>query len=144
MGLLPNFFHSKEDLNIYWPHDEYVFIKLSKEKKINAFYDEASKLIEKMLIDEDEQTIKILKESIMMNRYLIKQPFINENYTIKLNYNIYDFYKSYLQGNDCMIQNDQYTYNIDRMSEVWMDWNRWKQEVVWYGHKKGSYLYPII
>ena len=31
----PEFCNSKEWLNIWWPHDEYMFIKMGKENKLN-------------------------------------------------------------------------------------------------------------
>jgi len=144
-GEATEYFLSKEDLNIYWPHDEYIFIKLSKENKIDSFYKEASKLLESLLSVKDDQTKELLNESVRLNKCLLKQPYIKENIKIKMKSNIYDFYKDYLQGNDCTLQNNKnFFYNIDRTSNVWSDWTTWAQEVVWYGNKKGSYLYPII
>ena len=35
---------SKEYLGIYWPADEYIFVKLTAEGKFDAFYAEAGKL----------------------------------------------------------------------------------------------------
>ena len=32
-------------------------------------------------------------------------------------------------------------YRIDRSSERWDDFQTWSREVVWYGNKKGAYLY---
>ena len=40
---------SKEYLNIYWPADEYIFVKLTAEGKFDAFYAEAGKLLAETL-----------------------------------------------------------------------------------------------
>ena len=36
---------SKEYLNIYWPADEFIFVKLTAEGKFDAFYAEAGRLL---------------------------------------------------------------------------------------------------
>jgi hypothetical protein len=35
-----------------------------------------------------------------------------------------------------------YRYRLDRGSQRWSDWETWMREMVWYGGKKGDYLYP--
>ena len=32
-------------------------------------------------------------------------------------------------------------YLIPRSTQTWRDWQIWCREVVWYGNKKGDYLY---
>ena len=32
-------------------------------------------------------------------------------------------------------------YHIDRTTHRWNDWKSWFREVIWWGNKKGAYLY---
>jgi hypothetical protein len=32
-------------------------------------------------------------------------------------------------------------HHIDRTGQTWTTWNDWCREVVWFGNKKGAYLY---
>ena len=45
----PEYVYSKEWLGIYWPADEYAFIKLTSENKLAAFYEEAGRLLPGMI-----------------------------------------------------------------------------------------------
>jgi radical SAM superfamily enzyme YgiQ (UPF0313 family) len=42
----PEYVYSREWLGIYWPADEYVFIRLTAERKLDCFYDEARAVLE--------------------------------------------------------------------------------------------------
>ena len=39
--------------------------------------------------------------------------------------------------------NSNYSYSISRKEEKWTTWENWYKQVVWYGKKKGAYLYDI-
>ena len=41
----PEYVYSKDWLQIYWPADEYVFIKLTAEDKFSEFYAEAESIM---------------------------------------------------------------------------------------------------
>lgn len=131
-----------EYLNIWWPADELMFIRLVKENKLTAFYHEAERALRQFF---EEKFIAIpsllLHESLELNRSLVKLPFQTEDLELTLSYNIWEFYRSVLKGQTIPLENRTSHYRIDRTSKRWLTWEDWCREVVWYGNKKGAYLY---
>jgi len=126
---------SPEWLNIWWPADEYVFIKLCYEGLLDKFYSEAESAISGFLPD------KLLSEAIRFNRSLLKLPFIETDLDISLNCNVFERYQGILNGEDIKLEAGDFRYTIDRTSTKWTSWEEWFKEVVWYETKKGDYLY---
>ena len=48
-----------------------------------------------------------------------------------------------LTGEKCDLLKGRYDYRIDRESTVWLTWEDWFREVVWFCNKKGAYLNRI-
>lgn len=126
---------ARDWLNILWPIDEYLFIKLCNEKELDGFYREAKTILTDLL------PAKVLTDALAMNQALIKLPFQNNNLKIKLTHNVWNVYSGVLTGQDISLSQGSFSYQIDRTSEVWNTWNDWCREVVWYGTKKGAYFY---
>ena len=139
------FCQSKEWLNIWWPADEMILINLCTEDKLGAFYEEAKDLLQRLLarhmLDVPQQ---LLYESITLNQNLVKLPFQTEDKTVDLSFNIWESYQHSLVGDASPIEELECSHHVDRTSESWENWEDWCQNVVWYGNKKGAYLYPII
>lgn len=133
---------AKEWLNIWWPADEYTFIKLTVENKIHDFYDEAGNLLRDLIhnlgkpIDENALT-----DAIALNHALLKIPFLTDDITLTLRYDIMKFYRGSLEDNGVVLEKIPTKYNIERSKAAFTDWNLWFKEVVWYGNKKGAYLH---
>lgn len=141
-GRQGEFVHSKEHLDIYWPAGEYVFIKLVKEGKLDAFYQEVHDVLHNFLIETSREVPdQLLSDCITLNRSLIKVPFQTEDLNIQLSHNIWDVYRQTLLGNEIELKSGKYTYAIDRTTETWNSWDEWYQKVVWYGNRRGAYLY---
>lgn len=138
----PEYCQSKEWLAMWWPADEYVFIKLCVEQALGEFYREAERLLGGVL----EQRFlslppALLHEAIELNRRLIKLPFHTSNLTQERSYNIWEFYQAALQGQALPLEHRRSVYEIDRTTTTWHSWEEWYREVVWYGNKRGAYLY---
>jgi len=138
----PEYIQSKEWLNIWWPADEYILIKLVVEGRLDAFYQEAETLLAHCLRGRLlELPPALLHESILLNRSLIKKPFETEDLDLELSYNIWEFYRSVLRGQPIPLESKPTKCHIDRTSQIWSTWDVWFREVVWWGNKKGAYLY---
>jgi radical SAM superfamily enzyme YgiQ (UPF0313 family) len=136
------FCRAEKWLNIYWPDDEYIFIKLCVENKLDAFYQEAEAALTKFLKDKFlEVPAGLLRDATELNKGLIKKPFQTRDLEIKTHYNILEFYRSVLVGAPAALAEESCSYHVDRTSETWSAWDDWFREVVWYGNKKGAYLY---
>jgi tRNA A37 methylthiotransferase MiaB len=138
----PEYLLSVEWLGIFWPVDEYVFIKLTAEQRLDQFYQEAGALLHQ-LIAERSVTLPtaLIDQAIRLNRALVKQPFCHADATIELDYDIWQFHQDKLAGQATSLETKRVAYRIDRTSERWTDFNTWCRDVVWYGNKKGAYLY---
>jgi len=133
---------SKEWLNIWWPADEYVFIKLYVEGDLAVFYEEAELAINDFLKEKKINLhSKLLHDAIRLNKGLIKLPFIETDLDVSVEHNIFEVYQGVLNGLDIPIETGDFNYTIDRTSNKWATWNEWFREVIWYGTKKGAYLY---
>jgi radical SAM superfamily enzyme YgiQ (UPF0313 family) len=133
---------SNEWLNIGWPADEYMLIELCVGGDLAAFYDEALRRLTQLLVSKDlDLPPELLQQAIQLNQDLIKQPFQREDLEFNSSYNLWEFYQSVLIGNPIPVEQDQCVYQIERSSEIYESWEDWFREVIWYGNKKGAYLY---
>ncbi|MFC2070208.1 B12-binding domain-containing radical SAM protein, partial [Chloroflexota bacterium] len=133
---------SREWLNIWWPLDEFIFIKLCCEGSISQFYEEAGQAIMQYLKGKGLSiSPQLIQEAIDLNAQMIKMPFISENTSVSTAYNILEVYEAALVGKDIPLNKGKYGYDIIRNRLVWNSWDEWCREVVWYGTKRGAYLY---
>ncbi|MCX7825824.1 MAG: radical SAM protein, partial [Verrucomicrobiae bacterium] len=138
----PEYTRSEECLNIWWPTDEYVFIQLARKGRLEAFYQEAESLLARLLREKFvEVEPELLRDAVTLNKSLLKQPFQTEDLELALSYNIWEFYRGVLEGASVPLEEKQSCYLIDRTREKWTTWDDWCREVVWYGNKRGAYLY---
>ena len=138
----PEYIYSAEWLGIWWPADEYLFIKLTVEGKLDRFYEEAETVLaEAMGGRGGGEGRAILADAIKLNRALLKQPFQSGDLTVRLGHDLWTFYHNITRGVASTLKPGDVTYRIDRTSERWGDFQDWCREVVWYGNKKGAYLY---
>ncbi len=132
---------SKRWLNIWWPADELAYIEMATRGKLPEFYDEAQEIFQDLLRREGQFDDGALEEAILFNKALLKQPFNYNEVVIKLNYDIPRFYRLGLVGEKPELIRGQFSYTIEKEKESWDSWEEWCQKVVWYGNKKGDYLY---
>ena len=136
------FCESKEWLNIWWPADELMLIRLCAEHKLTTFYQEAEQLLDSFLQMKKKISYQsILHDTIFLNQNLIKMPYQDENVYIKTSYDVWNIYKGILKGEKIRIGKGNYCSEIDRTSSKWSSWDDWCREVIWYGNKIGAYLY---
>jgi hypothetical protein len=138
----PEYCRSEEWLNIWWPADEYVLIELCTARQLGDFYREAEALLDALLAARGlSMPPGLLREAVDLNRALIKLPFMTDDLEIGASYNIWEYYQAVLTGRDLRLEAVPTLYRIDRTSRKWSSWDEWCREVVWYGNKKGAYLY---
>ncbi len=131
-----------EYLNIWWPADEFVFIELVRKGDLGRFYDEAEGILTEVLKDVlSPLATEGLRDAIKVNRSLIKIPFQDQNLEISVSYNVLELHDSVLRGSAVPLERVSSVYQIDRTCETWSSWEDWYRKVVWYGNKKGAYLY---
>ena len=77
----------------------------------------------------------------MINQALIKLPNKLDDCEIVTHYNILEVYYGALQGRSLPLEKTTSVHTIKRSQKTWPDWTTWCREVVWWGNKKGDYLY---
>jgi radical SAM superfamily enzyme YgiQ (UPF0313 family) len=133
---------SKEYLNIFWPADEYIFVKLTAEGKFDAFYEEAGRLLaETVEAHHAGLRMDVIDEAIKLNHAMVHQPFARTNLKVKLRYNILDYWNKVRTGEPALLEERPMVIEIDRASKPYDDLQKWCREIVWWGNKKGAYLY---
>jgi hypothetical protein len=134
--------YSDKWLGIYWPADEYAFIKLTAEGRFDAFYGELRALL-LGLVETSGRKVPIgaIADAIRLNHALVSQPFLAHDATVRLGYNILDFWRGVLEGDAVALQAGTYSVLVERSRSYYGSLDRWCREVVWWGNKKGAYLY---
>ena len=133
--------HSAEYLNIYWPADELTLIRLIADDKVDAFYNEALGLLRRTLGSAYASLNHVLEDAKNLNRSLLKRPFQTTNIDVGTGFNVWEFYRGIVRGEEVPMLEKPVTYHIDRTSQAYWSWDEFCREVIWYGNKKGAYLY---
>jgi radical SAM superfamily enzyme YgiQ (UPF0313 family) len=138
----PEYVYSKEWLGIYWPADEYAFITLTVEGKLAAFYDEAQRLLEDLLAAQNATLPDgLLHDAVHLNHALVSQPFIREDLRVSTRYNVLGFCEAVRAGVPERLVPTPCTIEIRRSLAHYEKLEDWCRQVVWWGNKKGAYLY---
>ncbi len=137
----PEYIHSPKYLDIFWPADELILIEMIASGEINEFYDESARLLIELAGADATSVHPIIDEAVKLNRNLLKTPFSSDIVTIECSYNIFDFYKAVLLSEEIPLENMPVAYRIDKSTQVYTNWDDFCREVIWYGNKKGAYLY---
>jgi radical SAM superfamily enzyme YgiQ (UPF0313 family) len=135
----PEYVPAPDFLDIWWPLDEYLLIRLMREGALDRLYADVSQLLSPYANRLPEG---LLDDALRLNRSLLKEPFITSDIGIELCYEIPELYASFQKGTGIHPVKGIFRYLIDRTSRSWNDWESWMREMVWYGGKKGDYLYP--
>jgi hypothetical protein len=134
--------HSDEWLDIFWPADEYVLIKLCVEGKLDRFYAEAESLLAELSqMKAKALPRELLHEAVKLNRQLMKLPFQRDDIEVETSHNIWEYYRAVLVGDRIPLEERPSVNRIRRSQAFYDNWTDWYREVIWYGNKKGAYLY---
>lgn len=134
--------HSEKWLDIYWPADELALIELCASSRLSSLYEEAEAILTDLVSKQaGSLAADALREALRLNQALVKLPVQTRDLELKLSWNIWEFYRAVLEGRPIELQRAPHTYLVDRTSQVFDSWEEWCREVIWYGNKKGAYLY---
>ena len=121
--------------------DELVLIKLIAENKVQEFYAESLAILQKLLGAEFSSLHDVLSDAVELNRNLLKLPFQTDDVDLRCRFNIWEFYIGAIRGDPVPMIDKPLTYHIDRTTQAYQSWDDFCREVIWYGNKKGAYLY---
>ena len=140
----PEFKHSPEWLNMWWPDDEFMFIRLATEGRLDAFYAEARAVLAALVAGRGQALDpQLLADSLELNHRLLKLPFQGQDLELALSHNIWEVYQGALLGQPVAPVRGAHSYRIDRHTDTWASWEDWCRKVIWYCNKKGAYIYRV-
>jgi len=138
----PEYVFSRDYLNIYWPADEFMFVKLTAEGKFDAFYEEAGRLLgEAVRARHGGLPMEVIEEAVRLNHALVHQPFASHDLSLTLSHDLLDYWMKVRSGELAVLTGRKLKVDIDRTSRRYDDFQKWCREIVWWGNKKGAYLY---
>jgi radical SAM superfamily enzyme YgiQ (UPF0313 family) len=138
----PEYLFSKEWLGVFWPADEYAFIKLTVEGKIDGFYEEAHRLLEATIADTRASLPDgLLGDAVRLNRALLSQPFVADDIEITTGFDILSFCDGVRTGERQPLRRQPTALRVLRGKARFDRIEDWCRQVVWWGNKKGAYLY---
>jgi hypothetical protein len=137
----PEYVRSERFLNIYWPADEYMLIQLVADGDIDRFYEQAHDALVAGLGSEAAAIAPVLSDAVRLNQALLKRPFTRDTISVPLRHNIWEYYRGALVGEHVSIAEAPGVVTVNRQRQSWWSWDDYCREVIWYGNKKGAYLY---
>lgn len=124
----PEFIGSKEWLGIYWSVEEYAFIHMVLEDNFDLFYKEAEDILTDVMEKEQPSCNRqIIKEVCELNKNLVCLPFNYEDRTIKMDFTIWEYFQSIINGEKKVLNYAPAVYeinvakNIHTSIETWLD-----------------------
>jgi radical SAM superfamily enzyme YgiQ (UPF0313 family) len=135
------FCHSEQWLDIWWPADERVLIQLCTEDKLESFYHESQGVLLGLLAEHRITETDPVAEAVGLNAQLIKRPFVTEDLVLELTCNLPAVYRAVLRGTSLALERGHFRYRVDRTADRWDSWEDWCRRVIWWGNKRGAYLY---
>lgn len=149
----PEYLHSEDWLNIYWPVDEYLFIELATNGGFYSLYGEISELLVSTTVESLPEIAshyginslnEIAQESCKFNFNLLNLParVQEQKSELKTFWNIGDVYDARTHGNFTGLERKSQGFGVEvRIENSFLSLDDWLREVVWYGNKRGRYLH---
>jgi radical SAM superfamily enzyme YgiQ (UPF0313 family) len=135
------YIHSPQFLDIFWPADELALIRLVADGHVETFYREALDVLVECLGEGQRALRPALEDAVRLNQALLKLPFQDADVFVDLEHNVWDCYRGALTGLDVPLEPRARRHRVDRSSVAWRTWDDYCRDVIWYGNKKGAYLY---
>jgi hypothetical protein len=138
----PEYLAGRDWLPIWWPADEWVLIDLCHRRTLDAFYDEAERLLAaQCALRAPAFDLDVLRDAVALNRRLLKTPWRAPAAPLVLAHDVWSFYQAVLRGEPRPLAQRPARIAVDPDATRWATFDDWCREVVWYGNKKGLYLH---
>ena len=83
----------------------------------------------------------VIDEAIRLNHALVHQPFAKDNLKIRLRYDLLDYWHKVRGGEQALAAREAAGDRDRPHGKPYDDFQKWCREIVWWGNKKGAYLY---
>ncbi|HUY85922.1 MAG TPA: hypothetical protein VMU77_02310, partial [Acidimicrobiales bacterium] len=140
------FFKGSSGGNLLWPGDQYLYIEMVSERRLDQFYQEAEKsLMEftKLASDPLEESI-IIQEAFSLNKALLCLPDQDRDVSVVLSHDILSYWRGVSEGETPELTETMASYRINRAARTWSSIEDWAEFLIWcQGRDKREYLYEI-
>ncbi|MDP6110211.1 MAG: hypothetical protein QGF71_09080, partial [Rhodospirillales bacterium] len=107
-------------------------------------YHEAGRLMKELAIRHGHEKLgPVIDNATSLNGAAVNQPGNLDDLVVNTGSNVYEIYRDRLHGQSTPLSMGRHSYRIERANAVHEDLAGWFREVVWFGNKKGAYLFPI-
>lgn len=128
----------------WWPLDQVAIIRLVREGLLDAFYQEASGLLDGLLPQEaSEKDHRLLAQCVSLNRALLRVPFVQGNIFFDTDFNLKALYRGFLKGETPALREKPQTYEIIRTRPEWKTWEGWYDHLMFCHNQRKYYLYGL-
>lgn len=136
---------SKEYLRLWWPADEFLFLGLTMEGTREAFFREAEEAMGEFLSRRSVALPPgLLADSVRLNAALVKRPGPPAGGVVRTGHAVWEWYLDRLQARESPMESGGFVYRVNPEGLAWAGQDEWMREVVWYGGKRGAYLYSCV
>jgi tRNA A37 methylthiotransferase MiaB len=140
----PQYVAAPEFLNLYWPPDQYALIVLAQRDLLDAFYDEACRVLKRAMADEGIDADPVLiEDATRLNHAMLALPFHLSDEVVETRYPVLEAYQILLSGGQPDIAPGAAASRVHRTETIWMSWNAWCEDLVRRLFLRKKYLYPV-
>jgi hypothetical protein len=132
--------YSEKYLEIYWPPEELAHINLCVSGDLDLFFKEVRQLFrEKLKINSFE----LVEEALDISCQSVRLPFKTRDKEMVLRNNIPEYVKALTKGETVPLKSGRFIMRLKRAGTELENWDEWCQKVVWYGNRRGAYVYDF-
>lgn len=137
-------------IDVFWPADEYAFIIISKNSQIGSFYSEFESVLlnfeKEFALNSNSPSASSkfsLSSAVSLNQFLLNVPEGQQLGEVGSGVEfLYDWYLKAPYAKDLLIKEGELSERI-LPSRKFFPFESWCREIVWYGHRSGSYIFNL-
>jgi radical SAM superfamily enzyme YgiQ (UPF0313 family) len=138
--------YSRDWLDVYWPADEFAFIWLVANHELENLYSCVGEVISSLgkQFGFGTEDSEIILDSLKLNRNLLRLPWNVEGQSLELK--LTDLDRKVILEFATKLHGYSIGSNLEiprLIPKANLNFETWLREVVWYGHRTGSYVYKF-
>jgi len=122
----PEYCYSSEWLGTYWPNDEYVFIKMTADGKLNQFFAESAGILKRLVESHSgSKFLPAVDDAVALSRAFIKRPFTYDDIAVTTDHDVMEFYSAILGGERPQLRRAPMKTVVERSKEPYRNFQLW-------------------
>jgi hypothetical protein len=126
--------------NILWPGDQYLYLRLVADARLEQFYEEAQRALAALLPDDGEEET-ILEEAFTLNGELLRLPGRNRDARLVLSHDLLGYWQAGQHGEEFSLEEQLLVYRVRHSERRFDSLAEWAEFLTWcQGRDKREYL----